>query len=108
MVLAECRIQALLTTRGAHLISTIEVPLNAFRQESTKISFVLEVPDPAVSLSLPRWNTNALHAPREGNSLAKVGFLRINGSYLYFADVRKEHVEQLKLKFTVCMNVTHD
>ena len=93
--------QALLTTRGAHLTSTVEVPLNGFRQESTTISFVVEVPDPAVSLSLPRWNTNALHAPREGNSLGKIGFLRINGSYQYFSDVRKDHVEQLKLKFTV-------
>jgi hypothetical protein len=94
--------QALLTSRGAHFISTVEVPLNAFRQESTKISFIIEVPDPAVSLSLPRWNTNALHAPREGNSLAKVGFVRVSGSYLYFAEVRKENVEQLKLKLTVC------
>ena len=93
--------QALLTTRGAHFISTVEVPLNRFRQELTMISFVVEVPDPAVSLSLPRWNTNALHAPREGNSLGKIGFLRINGSYRYFTDVRKDHVEQLKLKFMV-------
>jgi hypothetical protein len=62
---------------------------------------MMEVPDLEVSLSLPRWNTNALHAPREGNSLAKIGSLRINGSYLYFAEVRKENVEQLKLKFTV-------
>lgn len=95
-------VEALLTTRGAHLISTAEVPLNGFRQESTNISFVVDVPDPAVTLSLPRWNTNALHAPRGGNSLAKIGSLRINGSYQYFAEVRKEHVEQLRLKFTVC------
>jgi hypothetical protein len=61
----------------------------------------MRVPDPAISLSLPRWNTNALHAPKLGNSLAKIGLFCINGSYQYFTEVRKEHVEQLKLNFTV-------
>jgi len=93
--------QALLTTQGEHLNATVELPLSVFRQESTQVSFVVEFADPAIGLSLPRWNTNALHAPREGNSLAKIGFLRINGSYRYFAEVRKEHVEQLKLSFKV-------
>jgi hypothetical protein len=94
-------LQALLTARGAHVISTVEIPLNAFRQESIRISFTMKVPDPTVSLSLPRWNTNALHAPRLGNSLAKIGSFCIDGSYQYFTEIRKEHVEQLKLNFTV-------
>lgn len=94
--------QALFTSRGVYFSSIVEVPLTTFRPESTKISFTMEIPDPVVSLSLPRWNTNALYAPVEGSSLAKVGFLRVNGSYQYFAEVRKEHVEQLKLKIMVC------
>ncbi|KAF5386043.1 hypothetical protein D9615_002215 [Tricholomella constricta] len=57
--------------------------------------------DVSASLSLPRWNTNALHAPKEGNSLANIHFFRIDGSYEYFAEVWETYVEQLKLNFTV-------
>lgn len=56
-----------------------------------------------MDLSLPRWSTHALHAPKQGNNLGKIGVFRIDGSYRYFADVREEHVEQLKLTFTVCL-----
>ncbi len=30
-----------------------------------------------------------------------VGRLHLDGSYLYYSDVRKENVDQLRLKFTV-------
>lgn len=78
-----------------------EIPSNTYRPEWTTIPFTVEAPDLFMSLSLPRWNTNALHAPAEGNNIAKLGLVRLKGSYQYFAEVRDEYVEQLKLDFTV-------
>ncbi|KAJ7287460.1 hypothetical protein C8J57DRAFT_1431026 [Mycena rebaudengoi] len=92
---------ALLTARGLRLKNVTEIPSDLFRPESTTIPFFLEIPDIALSLSLPRWNTYALHAPIEGSSLAKVGVLRLDGFYRYFSEVREDHVEQLKLTLTV-------
>lgn len=93
--------QALLTTRGTYFNVKADIPSNKYCPESTTIPFSLEAPDVSFSLSLPRWNTNALHAPKKGNHLAKVRSLRLEGSYQYFSEVRKENVEQLKLKFMV-------
>jgi hypothetical protein len=67
----------------------------------------MEAPDVTMSLSLPRWNANALHAPKNGNSLAKLGFLRLKGSYQYFAEVLDDYVEQLKLKFMVSLHTIY-
>ncbi|KAG6841879.1 hypothetical protein C0991_005609 [Blastosporella zonata] len=92
---------ALMTLRGAHLNVTTDILSNEFRHECPKIPFTLDIPDVSLSLSLPRWNINALHAPKEGNSLANVRFLHVEGSYQYFAEVREDYVEQLKLKFDV-------
>lgn len=94
--------QALLTVRGIRLKNVTEIPSDTFRPEATTIPFSIEIPDVALSLSLPRWNTWALHAPRDGSSLAKVRVLRAEGFYRYFSEVRDDHVEQLKLTLTVC------
>lgn len=86
---------------GARAKNTTTIPSNVFRPEKVSIAFDLEAADPSLYLSLPRWNTNALHLPKEGNSLAKLGLFRLGGTYLYFADVREDNVEQLKLTITV-------
>ncbi|KAK7053326.1 Macrophage colony-stimulating factor 1 receptor [Paramarasmius palmivorus] len=88
---------AIFTFKGNRLKSHTKIPSNVFRPNSTIISFTVDIPDVSLNLSLPRWNTNALHAPAEGSSLAKVASLVIDGSYLYYADVREDNVEQLKL-----------
>ncbi|KAG6832605.1 hypothetical protein H0H92_014441 [Tricholoma furcatifolium] len=90
---------ALLTLQGALLRTSTKILSNEFRPECTKIPFTVNVPDPSLSLSLPRWNINALHAPKEGNSLANVRSLHVEGSYQYFAEVSEDFVEQLKLRF---------
>ncbi|KAJ7072266.1 hypothetical protein C8F01DRAFT_1205872 [Mycena amicta] len=92
---------ALLTARGTRLRSATHIPSDNFRPESTTVTFSVEVPDIAVNLSLPRWNTWALHAPKEGTSIGKVRILKFDGSYRYFSDVAEDHVEQLKLGITV-------
>lgn len=88
--------------RGNSLKTDATILSNTFRPEATTIPFCVIAPDVFIDLSLPRWNTHALHSPADGNSLAKVGLLRIDGSYRYFAEVRNDYVEQLKLTFTVC------
>ena len=67
----------------------------------TAIPFVLEAPDALLRLSLPRWNTNALHAPKDGNILGRAGLVRLDGSYLYFSQLKEDNVEQLQLKIVV-------
>ncbi|THU95661.1 hypothetical protein K435DRAFT_829044 [Dendrothele bispora CBS 962.96] len=91
---------ALFVLSGARLQTIVKIPSNIFRPYSTIVSFSVDVPNAAINLSLPRWNTNALHSPKEGNNVAHLGFLRIDGSYLYYSEVRKGNVEQLKLDFT--------
>lgn len=92
---------ALLTAHGDRLNTTVKIPSNTYRPDSTTISFSTTIPDVALNLSLPRWNTHALHAPADGDSLINAGTLKIDGSYMYFADVREDNIEQFKLTFMV-------
>ncbi|KAJ6625576.1 hypothetical protein B0H10DRAFT_1782666 [Mycena sp. CBHHK59/15] len=92
---------ALLTVRGTRLKNVTEIPSDSFRPESTTIPFSIEIPDVALNLSLPRWNTYALHAPKDGNNLAIIRVFRADGLYRYFSEVREDHVEQLKLTLTI-------
>ncbi|KAJ6499231.1 hypothetical protein C8R45DRAFT_108777 [Mycena sanguinolenta] len=91
---------ALLTARGTRLKNVAEIPSDTFRPESTTITFSVDIPDVAMDLSLPRWNTWALHAPEDGNSIAKARVLKIDGLFRYFSEVRDDTVEQLKLTIT--------
>ncbi|KAJ7783252.1 hypothetical protein B0H16DRAFT_1877649 [Mycena metata] len=92
---------ALLTVRGTRLKNVTEVPSDTFRPESTAIPFSIDIPDVSLNLSLPRWNTWALHAPKDGSSIAKIRVLRADGFYRYFSEIREDHVEQFKLSLTV-------
>lgn len=88
---------ALVVVHGPHLKLEATIPSNTFRPEATTISFTVDANDTNVDISLPRWNTHALHATKEGHSLLKAGKLSVQGSYHYFAEAREEHVEQLKV-----------
>ncbi|KAF9070624.1 hypothetical protein BDP27DRAFT_1401949 [Rhodocollybia butyracea] len=92
---------ALFTFMGIRLRFNTTIPSNVYRPESTTVPFAIDMPDASLKLSLPRWNTNALHAPKEGNTLARLGPSRIDGSYLYFSEVHEEHIEQLALAIKV-------
>ncbi|KAG7440025.1 uncharacterized protein BT62DRAFT_646663 [Guyanagaster necrorhizus] len=87
---------ALLTIRGPSLRNVTSIPSDIFRPEATTIAFVVEAPDASLALSLPRWHTHALHAPEDGNHIGVLD-LHLDGSYRYFADVREDNIEQLKL-----------
>ncbi|KAF9268932.1 hypothetical protein L218DRAFT_892586 [Marasmius fiardii PR-910] len=88
---------AILTLSGSRLQNRTTLPSNMFRPEHTQVSFFVEIPDVSLRLSLPRWNIHAPHAPQDGSSLARVGSLTIRGSYLYYAEVHEENIEQLKM-----------
>ncbi|PPQ67263.1 hypothetical protein CVT25_005847 [Psilocybe cyanescens] len=90
---------ALLTLNGPHLKNTIMIPSNIFRPESTSIPFFVVIPNFVVKFSLPRWNTHARYASKEGINLLNATLLNVSGSYRYFNSVMEEHVEQLKLRF---------
>lgn len=94
----------LFTLQGTHLGTSVEIPSDKFRPEASKVSFRVNIPDVSLRLSLPRWNTNALHQPKNGISIAKIKSFVIDGSYLYYADTQKDNVEQLKLKLLVRHN----
>jgi len=87
--------------RGPTLGTSTTIPSNTFRPESTSIPFTVSAPGLVGNFSLPRWSTHALNAQKDGISLFKTESFNINGSYRFFAEVRDEHVEQLKLNFNV-------
>ncbi|KZT11041.1 uncharacterized protein LAESUDRAFT_741340 [Laetiporus sulphureus 93-53] len=88
---------ALVTLRGTHLVNAIRIPLSQYRPEATTVSFWIEVPDVAVALTLPRWNTNSIYPTPDRSDVGRVGVLTINGSYRYHAEVSDENIDQLKL-----------
>ena len=96
--------KAMLTMFGPHLTSEIVVPSDKFRPDHATVTFTLDAPDVRLKFSLPKWNTHALHAPAGGYDIGTLGDFNIKGSYLYWAFVRNDTVDKLKLTFTVRMN----
>lgn len=77
------------------------MPFNKYRPEATTVSFWIEAPDVNVDLALPRWNISSLAPTPDRSQVGRVGMLNMKGSYLYFADVNQNNVDQLKLDFSV-------
>ena len=96
-----CLSIALLTARGVSLTSESVIPLDKYRPVMTVIPFLVIAPNSHISLTLPRWNTHMLQGAAAITKLGRIGLLRVDGSYQYFAEVRDDSVEQLRLKFYV-------
>jgi len=79
----------------------ITFPSNKFRSETTCIPFTISAPNLIGNFSLPRWSTHALNPQQEGISLFKTQLFNLGGSYRFFAEVRDDHVEQLKFDIQV-------
>lgn len=77
------------------------MPFDRYRPQSTDISLWLDTPDINVSIHLPRWNMLSLSATPDRSQIGRIGMLNMKGSYRYLADVKPEHVDQLKLEFFV-------
>ncbi|KAH9083360.1 hypothetical protein EDB83DRAFT_2538792 [Lactarius deliciosus] len=92
---------ALLTLRGASLRNENIIMSDKFRPAWTSFPFSIDAPDVTLSLTLPKWSTHRLQTMEPVTRLMTVGLLRLDGSYLYFSDVREENVDQLRLCFTL-------
>ena len=92
---------ALLTLRGASLRNENIIMSDKFRPACTSFPFSIDAPDVTLSLTLPKWSTHRLQTMEPTTKLMTVGLLHLDGSYLYFSDVREENVDQLRLNFTV-------
>ena len=90
---------ALLTLRGTRFSLGAHMPFVKYRPEASSVSFWLEVPDVYVDLSLPRWNTSSLYATPDRSQVGRIGMLNLHGSYRYYAEVKPDNVDQLKLDF---------
>ena len=76
------------------------MPFTKYRPEASTVSFWLEVPDVFVDLSLPRWNISSLYPTPDRSQVGRIGMLNMNGSYRYFAEVKPDNIDELKLQFT--------
>ncbi|KAI9437708.1 hypothetical protein H4582DRAFT_1957102, partial [Lactarius indigo] len=92
---------AMLTLRGARLRNENTIVSDKFRPAWTSFPFSIDAPDVILSLTLPKWSTHRLQTMEPITKLMTVGLLRLDGSYLYYSDVREENVDQLRLSFTL-------
>ncbi len=84
----------------------MQIPFTKYRPDRSTVSFSLEAPDVAVRLALPRWNTRSLYSrPHRNSDIGRIGVLRLDATYCYFDAVHPENIDQLALKFTVCMPI---
>ncbi|KIK67374.1 hypothetical protein GYMLUDRAFT_156567 [Collybiopsis luxurians FD-317 M1] len=92
---------ALFTLSGERLRFTTTIPSNVYRPESVTLPLFIDFPNVTLRLSLPRWNTNALHTLKSGHTLARIESFCLEGTYVYFSEVHEDHIEQLTLTMKV-------
>lgn len=68
---------------------------------SSTVQFSLEAAPLNLWLTLPNWNTNTVLATEATHSVGQVGSIRVNGSFMYFADVIPGNVDMLRLDINV-------
>ncbi|KAH8118988.1 hypothetical protein DFH11DRAFT_1696800 [Phellopilus nigrolimitatus] len=99
----ERRENTLFTFRGERLKGDAFIPSNKFRPLSSTVSFSIFTPNVALGLTFPRWNTHALSASaaEQLTDIGRVAAFHLSGSYTYFAEVREDCVDQLKLDIKI-------
>jgi hypothetical protein len=98
---AAYRVTVLFTLRGNTLRSAVDIPSDVFNPSSTTIPFSVEVPSLDIDLGLPRWNTNWADGDRLRGHLGRITSLKLDGSYMYHAEVTPSNLEQLDLHIKV-------
>ena len=91
----------MLSLKGSSLASEVIIPSSKFRPVSTTVPFTIRAPGVQVNLTLPKWSTHQFAAVEPTTRLGTIGQLGLEGSYMYYAYVRPDNVEQLKLHFIV-------
>lgn len=98
-------VSVLFTWTGMNFQSEVLIPSNVFRPISTTMSFDARIPELALRVTLPRWNTHALRSPELLTDVGRVREVLISGSYQYHSEVREEYLDQLKLQITVSTDI---
>lgn len=93
----------LVTVKGDVLKHITSISSNIFRPLFTEVPFTIVCPEVAVRVTLPRWNTHGLvpHTVKCLTNVGQIGLLRVDGSYKYHTEVRKDCVDRLKLNIEV-------
>ncbi|KAL5523541.1 hypothetical protein ACEPAG_7714 [Sanghuangporus baumii] len=93
------RDNVLFTFRGDVLKLTTSISSNTFRPLFTEVPFYIICPEAALLVTLPRWNTHGLipHAVKCLTNIGQLGLFRLDGSYKYHTEVRKDCIDRLKL-----------
>ncbi|TDL24302.1 hypothetical protein BD410DRAFT_116796 [Rickenella mellea] len=86
--------------RGPRLRNDVTIPANNYRPLSNTVSFTVDGSELILSLTLPRWNTNALYSPRQVTQISRIPSIHVDASYDYFTEVRENNIDQLKLAIT--------
>jgi hypothetical protein len=73
------------------------MPFDKFDAPDTAISYWVETTALNGSLTLPRWNTHWVKDDSRLTDLARIGVLRVEGSYTYFAQVLPGNIERLSM-----------
>jgi hypothetical protein len=92
---------AFLTLNGNSLQSSAEIPSNVFRPQYTTVPFWIQTSDIDFTLTVPRWNTHSAFASSRTTNFGRVGFLRIDASFMYFSETRPDYIDRLKLDILV-------
>ncbi|KAG8862253.1 hypothetical protein FRB96_001832 [Tulasnella sp. 330] len=82
---------------GTSLDAQVKVPSDKFRPNHSAILFSFELPDAAIAMSLPDWNTHTIFAKSRPVPLGSIGSVRLDCSYTSCAEVRDDNVEKLSL-----------
>ncbi|KAI6157760.1 hypothetical protein BKA82DRAFT_130576 [Pisolithus tinctorius] len=85
------------TLRAPRLHSVVTIPSNTYRPERSTIPLSVDVPNLAVSMSLPKWNTQSLYNLGKEQQVLHARTFRLVASYNSWSEVRSDHVDQIKL-----------
>ncbi|KAI6040347.1 hypothetical protein EDC04DRAFT_2894324 [Pisolithus marmoratus] len=83
--------------RAPRLHSVVTIPSNTYRPETSTIPLSIDAPDLAVSMSLPKWNTQSLYNRGKEQQVLYTRTFRLLASYNSWSEVRFDHIDQIKL-----------
>ncbi|KAI6121684.1 hypothetical protein F5141DRAFT_529930 [Pisolithus sp. B1] len=94
-------VNTIFTARAPRLHCVVTIPSNMYRPETSVIPFSIDVPDLAVSVSLPKWNTQSLYNHSKEQQVLHTRTFRLQASYDSWSEVRSDHIDQIKLDISL-------
>lgn len=94
-------VNTIFTARAPRLRCVATIPSNTYHPETSTIPFSIDVPDLAISVSLPRWNTQSLYNHSKEQQVFHSRTFRLQASYDSWSEVRSDHIDQIKLDISL-------